>query len=271
MDKLTNIKRDGEYPLCQDNLAILSANAELANLVLASLRLPSKSALVLNKNGISRSTNTDTYLYVTNQLDGEIIKLSSGIALLWSAYLNDSLAKITISSSNQSVTKADGTVISSVYQVRTAAVESCTATEAWKFYRLQDVLQRTMFEDLLATFDGNLQFSQGTGMSTVATPVLVSASNNLLEINDDRLRINLSIVLSASITNTSAVIRLPIARTGYYPVNAQCEYNNNIYPIIAYLEGGYLVFEVGKWMQSIGVAAGLIENLQVNVNGEVVL
>lgn len=280
MNKLLNIQRTGEYPLCQDNLAILAENAEFSNIILASLHLPAKSALVLNRlfsaNAAARTTNVNLYLYVTDSLYGEIVKVESGIDVIWNALFSGAKAKVVINSINQSVTKEDGTVVNDVYQTRTAVIQSCLSSEAWKFYQVEDVLEIGKYNDLLDIFSSNLS-SAHINTSFIATPELLNENDNVLKINDNKLRINLAVSLQYRGTN-DCVIKFPINCQHYVPLNAQIKVVSNsfIFPLLSYIDSGYIVLEVGRWLNENGLAptsprAFVTCNDIVYINQEVVL
>jgi hypothetical protein len=249
MDKLLNISREGGYPLCAETLQVLYDNARAVNVLLAGLPLPNKSAVILGSeeteaSRIPAGSFAYTYLYVVSAGGRRLVRYTrnSGVNL--------SSAKVTITETLNTVYDSGGNEISDVYTEERAVIESTdVAADKWKFYNLTDVLEPSLYNNLLPAFQDNLT---GTNVS------LDENYHNILGKNDRKLRVRLK--LDASVSNNPTPVSsntytmdvsIPISIAGAHSLNAVLLCNNQHRPVRATLIGSTIKIYAGEALSSI--------------------
>lgn len=265
MDKLLNISRDGGYPMCAETLQVLYDNARAVNVLLAGLNLPNNTAVLLGAENFATAATGYRYMYAVNNYNRRLIRYTraSGVDL--------SSAKVTITEVAHDVTNSNEQTISGVYSYERAVIESTNdATEKWTFYNLKDVLEPSLYTDLLPELRTAL----------VNTAVSLDETyGNILGKNDRKLRIKLKLNASVSQNPTPVSdvaytmdISLPVNVAGAHSLDAVILCNSQYYPVHATLIGTTLKIYVGEGLNKI--ANGTIwysQSWSMFINSEILL
>lgn len=249
MDKLLNISREGGYPLCAETLQVLYDNARAVNVLLAGLPLPNKSAVILGSEEIEASripagSFAYTYLYVVSAGGRRLVRYTrnSGVNL--------SSAKVTITETLNTVYDSGGNEISDVYTEERAVIESTdVAADKWKFYNLTDVLEPSLYNNLLP------ELITALANTTVS---LDETYGNILGKNYRKMRLKLKLDVNTqseqqviNATTYTVDIPLPVTIQGMFSLNMSMKFHNANYPVNSILDGNTLKVYVGKVLSNL--------------------
>ena len=264
MDKLLDISRQGGYPLCAETLQVLYDNARAVNALLAGLKLPNKSAVILGAENGDTALADYRYLYAVTMGNRRLVRYTTGAGV---SMFDLSAAKVTITETDRSIFDNNGVEIANVYREERAVIENTdNANERWTFYHLKDVLELGVYTDLLPQF--RAQLANNTNVS------LAENYGNILCKNDRKLRVKLKLVRQSAAhgMNPSFTVSLPGDIAGVYPLNALLYVNGEYHTFGAVLENGALKLNTSSVYNDIDpVTQWVVTNQTIIINSEVLL
>ena len=241
MDKLHQISREGGFPLCAETLQVLYDNARAVNVLLAGLDLPDNSAVILGSEIESHGHSAYNYLYAVSSGNRRLVRYTMGSGV----DLNN--AKVNITETHYNVTGSNNTTtIGNVYTLERATIVSTSLNErGWNFYRLEDVLEPAIYNDLLPNLRTQLANTDIT---------LGEDYGNILCKNAKKLRVKLKLAAnipsgSNQVLNTPSytlTVPMPITIQGAHSLNTVLNFNDNNYTMRALLDGSGLKVYAGE-------------------------
>lgn len=272
MDKLLDISRQGGYPLCAETLQVLYDNARAVNALLAGLKLPNKSAVILGAENGNTALADYRYLYAVTMGNRRLVRYTTGAGV---SMFDLSAAKVTITETDRSIFDNNGVEIANVYREERAVIENTNVeAEKWKFYTLKEVLEPAIYTDLLPEFRAQIA---NTGVE------LDESYGNILCKNDNKLRIKLKLVrdysshpqrvVADTIWNINAAINFGINNS--CPINAIMNANDSWWSIDANLSNSGIQLRLGQGYaqayEDIAAVNTYVYRYLVIINSEILL
>jgi hypothetical protein len=158
-------------------------------------------------------------------------------------------------------------------------VDEATPGAQWSILSLADVFELKLWYDHLPSFDDGLPSSNISGGSFVS-PLALYGQDNVLRGNSARLQIRVAITYTLR-AKTSSVLSIPLPCE--CPDGTRMEADLEVvstgkhYPVRAYVEGGELLIDIGRWLEDEDLYAGADPHLGklcndiIRINKEVIL
>ena len=238
-----NINRPEGFPLCAETLEVLNDNSEMFSQWLKEIPLKNRQAVIFGD-----------HLLVCQNLQKRWVKRGAVSAASMSQC---KLVFHTLES--HSVQDSSGHDYFDVWLTEKAdIVDETSPNLQWTLLGLQHVFETRLWYDHLPSFEAGLSASSVSHGSVVSPPALYG-QDNILRGNSARLQIRVAITYTLRARLTSVLsMPLPCECPDGTRMEADLEVvsTGKHYPVRAYVEGGELLIDIGRWLKDEDLYAG---------------
>jgi hypothetical protein len=237
MNRLLNIGRTGGFPLCAETLGVLNENSEMLESALLQIPLLGRRCAVVC-GSLLLTCNED--------FRRRLVRIGDDSAASHDA------CKLVFHTTTHSVHDSQDNVIEDAWREETAdIVDELSPALQWRIFRLEDVFEWRLWNDLTGDFAAMLPMSSVMGSGYLAEAPTLSGDGNVMRMNSNRIQLNFALRCH-TYANARTVVKIPVPFDGIDGVRLNANLMDSTsanYPVRAMLKGGYMLINIGRWLQ----------------------